>query len=50
MAYVNANYQKLAGAYLFREVDHRVTEFCDQNPSKKRVATGKKRMMANEKI
>ncbi len=35
MAYVNANYQKLAGAYLFREVDHRVTEFCDQNPSKK---------------
>ena len=35
MAYVNGNYQKLAGAYLFREVDHRVTSFCEQNPDKK---------------
>src|SRR5436305_169173 len=39
MAYLNENYLKLQGGYLFPEVARRVRDFCDANPEEAKRLT-----------
>jgi LL-diaminopimelate aminotransferase len=40
MAYINDNYLKLTGGYLFAEIARRVNKFCDENPSANVIRLG----------
>ena len=40
MTYINDNYLKLTGGYLFAEIARRVKKFCDEHPSAKVIRLG----------
>ena len=40
MAYINENYLKLAGSYLFREIAHRVADYKEKNPAADVISLG----------
>jgi LL-diaminopimelate aminotransferase len=40
MTYINDNYLKLTGGYLFAEIARRVKKFCDENPTAKVIRLG----------
>ena len=40
MAYINENYLKLAGSYLFREIAHRVAEYKEKHPAADVISLG----------
>lgn len=40
MAYINENYQKLTGSYLFREIAHRVADYKEKHPAANVISLG----------
>ena len=40
MAYINENYQKLTGSYLFREIAHRVADYKERHPATNVISLG----------